>query len=113
MPFDDYAHGDGLDHIERPPFIQGAAVAVEVRGDSLIPVAEDGWKLIYAGEQALLEEEVINRLCVVKLADDRVLVKRLIRGSKPGRYHLISTNAPIIEDAEVIWAARVKAIIPN
>lgn len=113
MPFDDYAAGDGMDHIERPSFVQGRAVAVEVRGDSLLPVAEDGWRLIYTGEQTMMEEQVLNRLCVVKLLDGRMLVKRIIRGSQPQRYHLLSTNAPIIEDVEVEWAARVTAIIPR
>lgn len=111
-PFDDMAHGDGFGTVERPPFVKGKAVAVEVRGDSLIPVAEDGWRLIYAGEQTILEDEVLNNLCVVKLTDGRTLVKRVIRGSKPRRYHLVSTNAPLIEDAEIEWAAKVKAIIP-
>lgn len=113
MPFDDYSAGDGMDHIERPSFVQGRAVAVEVRGDSLLPVAEDGWRLIYTGEQTMLEEQVLNRLCVVKLIDGRMLVKRIIRGSQPQRYHLLSTNAPIIEDVEIEWAARVTAIIPR
>lgn len=112
VPFDDYAHGDGIDHIERPPFIEGRAVAVEVQGDSLFPVAENGWRLVYAGEQTMLEDDVLNRLCVVRLVDERMLVKRVIRGSRPGRYHLLSTNAPVIEDVEILWAARVKAIIP-
>jgi transcriptional regulator with XRE-family HTH domain len=112
-PIDDEAQGGGFGTVERPPFITGEAIAVEVRGDSLVPVAEDGWKLIYTGEQAVLEEEVLNKLCVVALADGRVLVKRLMRGSKPLRYHLMSTNAPMIEDAEVLWAAKVRAIIPS
>lgn len=113
FPIDDYEPGSGYDTEERPPFITGEAVAVEVRGDSLIPVAEDGWRLIYSGDQTILEDEVLNRLCVVALTDGRVLVKRIMRGSKPQHYHLVSTNAPMIEDAEVLWAARVKAIIPK
>ena len=113
MPFDDHAKGDGMDFVERPPFVRGQAVAVEVRGDSLLPVAEDGWRLIYTGEQTVSEDEAINRLCVVQLEDGRMLVKRVIRGSKPQHYHLVSTNAPAIEDARLVWAARVKAIIPR
>jgi phage repressor protein C with HTH and peptisase S24 domain len=112
-PVDDEHEADGFETIERPPFITGEAIAVEVRGDSLIPVAEDGWKLIYTGEQDVLEDEVLNKLCVVALTDGRVLVKRIVRGSQPRRYHLLSTNAPMIEDAQVLWAARVRAIIPN
>ena len=113
FPYDDFPKGDGLDHVERPPFVKGQVVAVEVRGDSLLPVAEDGWRLVYAGEQSLDESQILNKLCVVKLTDGRALVKRLMRGSKPGHFHLISTNARVIEDAQVDWAAPVKAIIPT
>jgi len=113
FPYDDFPKGDGMDHIERPEFIKGQAVAVEVRGDSLLPVAEDGWRLIYSGEQTLTESEILNRLCVVQLEDGRALVKRVMRGSQPGRYHLVSTNAPMIEDVALQWAAPVKAIIPT
>lgn len=113
MPYDDHSHGDGLDFVERPPFVQGRAVAVEVRGDSLYPVAEDGWRLVYTGEQTILEDEVLNKLCVVQLEDGRMLVKRLMRGTKPLHYHLVSSNAPVIEDVRIQWAARVKAIIPR
>jgi transcriptional regulator with XRE-family HTH domain len=111
-PIDDESQ-DGFTTIERPPFITGEAIAVEVRGDSLVPVAEDGWRLIYTGVPAVQEEEVLNKLCVVALVDGRVLVKRIVRGSRPQRYHLLSTNAPMIEDAEVLWAAKVRAIIPS
>lgn len=113
FPVDDYPHGGGMDTVDRPSFIEGRAVAVEVRGDSLFPVAENGWRLVYTGEQGLIEDEVLNRLCVVKVVDGPTLVKRLTRGTEPGRYHLVSTNAPTIEDAQVEWAARVKAIIPT
>lgn len=113
MPYDDYSHGDGHDFVERPPFVEGKAVAVEVKGDSLYPVAEDGWRLVYAGEQTVIEEDVLNKLCVVQLEDGRMLVKRLMRGTKPQHYHLASTNAPLIEDVRITWAARVKAIIPR
>jgi transcriptional regulator with XRE-family HTH domain len=113
IPYDDYARGDGMDYVERPAFITGQAIAVEVKGHSLWPVAEDGWRLVYTGQQSMLEDEVLNRLCVVQLTDGRMLVKRVAKGSMPQRYHLISTNAPIIEDVEIQWAARVKAIIPD
>jgi transcriptional regulator with XRE-family HTH domain len=111
--FDDEPLGQGFDAVERPAFVKGGAVAVEVRGDSLFPVAEEGWRIVYTGEQTLVEEDVLNRLCVVRLLDGRTLVKRVLRGTKAQRYHLASTNAPMIEDAEIEWAARVKAIVPR
>lgn len=112
IPCDDYAHGDGMYFIERPPFVTGKAVAVEIKGDSMLPIAEDGWRIVYGGEQRFDEAEVLNKLCVVQLEDGRALVKRIMRGSQPHRYHLVSSNAPMIEDAQINWAARVKAIIP-
>lgn len=113
VPYDDHSHGGGLDFVERPPFVEGRAVAVEVKGDSLFPIAENGWRLIYTGEQTVIEDDVLNRLCVVQLEDGRVLVKRLLKGTKPLHYHLMSTNAPMIEDVRITWAAKVKAIIPR
>lgn len=112
-PFDDYPHGGGMDTVERPSFIEGRAVAVEVRGDSLFPVAENGWRLVYTGEQGLVETDILNRLCVVQVLDGPMLVKRVTRGTMPGHFHLVSTNAPTIEDARIEWAAPVKAIIPS
>lgn len=111
--YDDMPYGEGMGAVERPSFVRGRAVAVEVKGDSLWPTAEDGWKLIYTGEQTIIEDDVLNRLCVVRLVDGRTLVKRVLRGSKPQCYHLMSTNAPMIDDVEIEWAAPVKAIIPN
>lgn len=110
LPLDGFANS--AEYIERPAFVTGAAVAVEVQGDSLFPVAENGWKLVYTGEESLDESEVLNRLCVVQLLDGRAMVKRVLRGSERQRYHLASTNAPLIENAEILWAAPVKAIIP-
>lgn len=113
VPIDDYAKGDGMGFIERPPSVHGKAVAVEVQGDSLFPVAENGWRLVYTGDQTMDESEVLNRLCIVKLVNGQILVKRVVKGSVKQRYHLVSTNAPMIEDAEIEWAAIVKAIIPR
>lgn len=112
LPYDDYARGDGMEFIKRPDYVKGRAVAVEVKGDSMLPIAWDGWKLIYTGEQTIIESEVLNKLCVVKLVDGGVLVKVILRGSKPQRYHLQSSNAPLIEDVEIEWAARVESIVP-
>lgn len=112
-PLDPLSSGDRVPFVPRPEGVSGEVVAVEVRGDSLFPTAENGWKLIYAGDHPSDEAEIMNRLCVVKLLNGKTLVKRVMRGSKPDHYHLVSTNAPVIEDARIEWAARVTAIIPN
>jgi transcriptional regulator with XRE-family HTH domain len=99
--------------IDQPPYTSMDDVAAEVRGDSMLPLAEDGWHIVYTHETSLDERAVLNRVCIVCLEDDTMLVKRVMRGSQPQHYHLISTNAPAIEDVRLKWAATVKAIVPR
>lgn len=112
-----YAYPDMEDSgetIARPPMTSGDLLAVEVRGESMLPLAEEGWHIVYTAEATVDENECLNRVCVVQLDEDEsMLVKRVLRGSKPQHYHLMSTNAPLIEDAKLRWAAVVKAIVPR
>lgn len=112
-----YAYDDLLDSgetIERPPMTTGDLLAVQVKGDSMLPLAEEGWHIVYTAEATVDENLVMNRVCVVQLDEDgSMLVKRVVRGSKPYHYHLLSLNAPAIEDVRLRWAAVVKAIVPR
>lgn len=105
--------GGELDTETLPPVVDGKLIAVEVRGESMYPAAEDGWRLVYSERRDSVEPDILNRLCVVGLADDRAYVKKVVRGSEKNRYHLMSTNAPLIENAEIAWVAKVLAIIPR
>lgn len=90
-------------------------VAVEVRGESQAPIA-DGWLIFYDNRAADDPGTVLGKLCVVQLADDdpvpRTLLKVVRRGPGPGRFNLLSTNAPLIEDVALAWAKPVRAILP-
>ena len=112
-----YAYDDMLDSgdtIDRPPLTYGDLLAVEVKGESMLPLAEEGWHIVYTAEATVDENQVINKVCVVQLDEDEsMLVKRVVRGSKPYHYHLLSTNAAAIEDVKLRWAAVVKAIVPR
>jgi DNA-binding XRE family transcriptional regulator len=112
-----YAYDDLIDAgdtIARPPMTQGDLLAVEVKGDSMLPLAEEGWHIVYTAEATVDEHAVLNRVCVVQLDEDEsMLVKRVMRGTKPYHYHLSSLNAPLIEDVRLRWAAVVKAIVPR
>lgn len=100
--------------IDQPPMTTGDLLAVEVRGTSMLPLAEEGWHIVYVAEATVDENEVLNKVCVVQLEEDEsMLVKRVLRGSKPQHYHLMSTNAPLMEDVRLRWAALVKAIVPR
>lgn len=87
-------------------------VAVEVSGTSLGP-AFDQSLIFYDDVRSPVTPDLIGRLCVVGLSDDRVLVKTLRKG-EGGRFHLLSNTAEEpIWNAEVVWAARVKEVRPR
>lgn len=112
-----YAYADmetAGETMPKPPMTTGDLLAVEVRGESMLPLAEEGWHIVYTMEATVDEHECLNKVCVVQLDEDEsMLVKRVMRGTKPYHYHLISSNAPMIEDAKLRWAAVVKAIVPR
>ncbi|MCW5717716.1 MAG: XRE family transcriptional regulator [Bauldia sp.] len=109
-----FAESDGeLGDAPAAPNASHRTVAVEVRGDSMHGTAEDGWLIYYDDRRDPPDESLLAQLCVVGLADGRVLVKWLHAGSAPGLYDLESAAAPALRDVAVEWAARVTAIIPR
>lgn len=104
--FDD----NDADWVEAPPTGADGVEAVEVRGGSMYPLFEDGAVLYYS--KMLPPDDMLNKRCVVKLEDERILVKTLKRGADRGLYTLASFNAPDIEDVGVIWAAPIDWIKP-
>ncbi len=110
---DDHALGAGLEEVEAPEGVgRDTMVAVRVRGESMHPL-RDGWLLFYRRDQHGVPEACLNRLCIVKLADDGpILVKELHRGYREGHFVLSSWNAPPIEDVRIDWAAPVLSIRP-
>lgn len=105
--FDEGAAG----YVEAPPSATPETVAVEVRGESMFPLYEDGTILYYSKQ--LPPEEMLGRRCILRLDDGRVLVKTLRRGSERGLWTLASINAPDIEDVSVQWAAPIDWIKPR
>jgi phage repressor protein C with HTH and peptisase S24 domain len=124
-PVDDHAQGACLEEVESPPGIDPShVVALRIDGDSMHPAFQHGWVVYYSERMEIVAPPKDARLirgpspmdplvaffgkpCVVKLDDDRVLLKVLKRGHTNGRYTLTSYNAPDIEDASIEWAARV------
>lgn len=102
-----------LDFIERPPGLSNGA-AVIVRGDSMVPIYFDGDVLFYE-QKELAPERALGRECIVQTAPQdggmaQLLVKRLLKGSRRHRYHLVSVNpaVPAMEDRAVAWVAKIK-----
>lgn len=102
---------DGAGYVDAPPGATSATEAVEVRGESMLPLYEDGTILYYSKQMS--PDVMLGRRCIVRLEDERVLVKTLRRGSERGLWTLVSLNAPDIEDVGVQWAAPIDWIKPR
>lgn len=105
------AQGD-LDEVPAPEGSTKDTVAVEVRGDSLGSLF-DRWLVFYDDVRRPITGDLVGKLCVVGLADDRVLIKKVRLGSRKGLYKLISEREDPIDDVAIEWAARVKNMVPS
>lgn len=98
-----------LGYIPAPPGYE-AGGAVAIRGDSMAPLYCDKDLLFYRGwEMPPSHRRISDRPVLIELADGRSLLKRLLPGSKAGRFHLASLNpsTPIILDVTVRTIARI------
>lgn len=101
-----------LDYTEAPPgFAKGAAAIVH--GDSMRPTFDAGDVLFYR-QLEKPPKKLPRRAVIVKVKDGPLLVKKLLVGSKRGRYHLLSVNplTPTLEDQPVEAIARIGWIKP-
>ena len=110
----DYSAVQGyLGQVEAPEMSTPQTVALEVRGDSMGGRIEDGDTVFYDDRREPVTADLFGRVCVVARADGSVAVKKLMAGSKPGYFHLISYNAAPEFDVLLVWAAKVKSIRPK
>lgn len=98
-----------LGYITAPPGYE-AGGAVAIRGDSMAPLYCDQDLLFYRGWEAPPSHRRIpDRPVLIELSNGRSLLKRLLPGSKAGRFHLSSLNVstPVILDVTVRTIARI------
>lgn len=108
-----YGESQGeLDRVRAPKNATKDTVAVEIRGASLGELFER-WLVYYDEVRRPVTPDLIGRVCVVGLPDDRVLVKQVKRAKTPGFFHLISNTEQPILDVEIVWAARVLSMEPR
>ncbi len=105
---DDHPMGQGLRLVRCPVGLDAQqTVAVEVEGDSMLPI-EEGWLLFYTRDYDGVTTECLGSLCIVQLADEGPrYVKRVKAGRTQGLFNLYSTNAREMEDIALAWAAPV------
>lgn len=95
-----------------PPSGSTEDVALEVRGYSMRGLADDGALVYISDQRTPPTPDMLGHVVLVELEDGRVLLKRLLRGSRPGLYDLESIAGPPLHDQRVVWAAHVTAIVP-
>ncbi|MEO8113601.1 MAG: S24 family peptidase [Phenylobacterium sp.] len=95
-----------------PPGGSDKAVALRVVGHSMSGVADDGALIYFEDQRTPPTPDMLGQVVVVETDADEVLVKRLLRGSSPGRFDLESVAGPTRRDARLRWAAHITAIIP-
>jgi transcriptional regulator with XRE-family HTH domain len=103
------------ENLDEVPAIDGSTpqtVAVEIRGDSLGAIF-NRWLVYYDDVRRPVTSDLLRALCVVGLADDRILIKKLHPSTVPGVFDLISEHEAPIRGARVEWAAKVKAMTPR
>lgn len=108
-----YGEEQGIDdRVPAPHNATPTMVGVEIKGDSL-GALWNGWIAFYDQRRDPPTDDMAGKLCIVGAVDGRVMIKKLLRGSRPGKWHLLSPNADPILDEEVEWAAEVVAIYPR
>jgi len=106
-----YADED-FDEVPAPLGASDQTVAVEIKGKSFGPLM-DSWLVFYDDVRSPVTEDLIGEVCVVGLADDRILIKEIKR-ERNGSYTLLSNSSePPIPNASIEWAAKVKDMRPR
>lgn len=106
----DSDHGP-FGEILAPVGATGREVAVEVSGHSMGMYAPNGSLILYEQRFDPPQDHMLGHVCVVGLPDGRVLLKRLLRGSKSGLFDLESIVGEILRDEPVEWAAEVAMVV--
>ena len=106
---DAYAKGDGLYRVACPSELQrdSPIVGVEIDGDSMVPVYQDGDILFYSRDTIGVPTEAMGAICVCEDENDDAWVKHIKPGTAPDKFHLISLN-PFVDnmlDVKIKWAA--------
>lgn len=98
FPFDDQV----IEYIELPFLVPGKNLRGGiVRGDSMYPEFHNGELIVFTNEYDFAEEKCLNSYCVLKVKDGPTYIKQIIKGSRPGKYTLISENGLPIVDVEI------------
>ncbi|WP_311272211.1 MULTISPECIES: XRE family transcriptional regulator [unclassified Rhizobium] len=101
---------EGLDQIHVPFPLPDDMMALEVRGDSMLPVYKDGHVLVVYRDQKKPISAFFGDDAAVRTSDGRRFLKTIMRGSP---ITLVSFNAAPIENVSLEWVGEIFAVIPR
>lgn len=104
---------DDFEEVEAPLSATDQTIAVEIRGQSFGPLM-DSWLVYYDDVRSPITEDLVGKICVVGLSDDRILIKKIVRDGNGG-FNLKSNSEsePDMLDVDIEWAARVTDMKPR
>lgn len=102
----------GLEQISVPFPLPAEMIALQVRGNSMLPQFRDGAVIIVYREQRRSMESFYGEEAAVRTTDGRRYIKTIIRGSRPGTVNLISWNAEPIEGVGLAWVGEIFTVFP-
>lgn len=102
---------EGLFQVSIPIPLPSEMVALQVRGDSMLPQFEDGMVIVVFKEQRRPIETFYGEQAVVRTVDGRRFVKTIERASN-GAVTLRSWNAKPIENVSLDWIGEIFTFFP-
>lgn len=110
MPDMEQVPPEGLDQIHIPFPLPEDMIALEVKGDSMLPVYKDGHVLIVYAEQKKPIAAFYGEDAAVRTTDGRRFLKTIVKGSP---ITLMSFNAAPIENVGLEWVGEIFAVLPR
>jgi phage repressor protein C with HTH and peptisase S24 domain len=86
-------------------------IALEVRGDSMLPVYKDGHVVIVYRDQKKPVTSFYGEDAAVRTSDGRRFLKTIMKGI--GGVTLMSFNAAPIENVNLEWIGEIFAVLPR
>jgi phage repressor protein C with HTH and peptisase S24 domain len=102
---------EGLEQVELPFSLDEDLIAFRVKGDSMLPIYKHDATIVVYREQKRPLETFYGEEAAVRTEDGRRFVKTIMRGDG-NTVHLISSNAPPIENVRLAWIGEIFATLP-
>lgn len=110
LPEMEQVPAEGLDQIHVPFPLPDEMIALEVRGDSMLPVYKDGHVVIVYAEQKKPISSFYGEDAAVRTTDGRRFLKTIVKGAP---ITLMSFNAAPIENVGLEWVGEIFAVLPR